>query len=270
MSILLIVSGLYLVCAVFLTLAQRRLMYFPCKTSQAELERDAAREGFTPWLNTEGSAIGWYRATHQPPAKRCVLVIHGNAGCAPDRFHYAYAFQAIEPMDFYLLEYPGYGGRKGKPSQGTILRAADEALKNISSGCCVFLIAESLGTGVAAYLAGAHPDRIRGVLLIAPYNKMTAVAQRHLPLFPVRAMLRDKYPASTWLARYRGPVAVLLAGRDEVVPTEFGRALFDGYAGPKKLWLEPDLGHNELHTPRDGVWEEVVAFWNEHAVREQK
>jgi pimeloyl-ACP methyl ester carboxylesterase len=167
-------------------------------------------------------------------------------------------------MDFYLLEYPGYGGRPGAPGQKKILRAAEEALKNIPCDCAVFVIAESLGTGVAAYLAGEHPDRIEGVLLIAPYNSMTAVAKKHLPLFPVRWMLRDKYPASAWLSRYRGRVAVLLAGRDQVVPTELGRALFDNYPGPKKLWLEPDLGHNDLHMPGPHVWKEVVAFWNEH------
>ena len=261
MVILLIVSGLYLVCVVFLTVAQRRMMYFPCGTSQTELERDAAKEGFRPWRNAQGHTIGWYRAT-QERRQKCVLVLHGNAGCAPDRFHYADAFQAIEPMDFYILEYPGYGGRSGAPSQKTILGAAEEALRNIPCDCSVFVMAESLGTGVGAYLAGKHPDEIRGVLLIAPYSRMTAVAKRHLPLFPVRWMLRDKYPASEWLSGYRGPVAVLLAGRDEVIPTDLGRALFDSYTGPKKLWLEPELGHNDLHMPRDGTWKEVIEFWN--------
>jgi pimeloyl-ACP methyl ester carboxylesterase len=191
-----------------------------------------------------------------------VLVIHGNAGCAGDRFHYADAFQAIEPMAFYILEYPGYGGRTGKPSQSTILNAAEDGLKSIPGEYSVFLMAESLGTGVASFLAGAHPDRVGGVLLIAPYSNMTAVAKRHLPLFPVRAILRDKYPSSAWLSKYRGPVAVLLAGRDTIIPTEFGRALFDSYTGPKKLWIEPELGHNDLHMPREGTWQEVIEFWN--------
>jgi fermentation-respiration switch protein FrsA (DUF1100 family) len=60
-------------------------------------------------------------------------------------------------------------------------------------------------------------------------------------------------------------VAVLLAGRDEVIPTDLGRALFDSYTGPKKLWLEPDLGHNDLHLPRAGTWKEVIEFWNSSA-----
>ena len=36
-------------------------------------------------------------------------MLHGNAGCAPAWFHYAEGFQTFEPVDFYILEYPGYG-----------------------------------------------------------------------------------------------------------------------------------------------------------------
>lgn len=265
LSALLIVTGLYVICLVALTLAQRSLMYFPCRTSQSDLEAAAKTVGFKPWVDSAGQVIGWYRPNQPTSAARCILVLHGNAGCAPDRFHYADAFQAIEPIDFYILEYPGYGGRPGSPSQTTILRAAEEALTNIPEYCSVFLVAESLGTGPAAWLAGKYRDRIGGLLLIAPYNTMTAVAQNHLPLFPVRAMLRDRYPSTTWLAQYSGPVAVLLAGRDQVVPPQFGRALYDSYPGPKKLWTEPYAGHNEVHNPQPGFWKELIEFWNQNS-----
>jgi hypothetical protein len=134
LRILLIASGVYLVCLVFLSLTQRRMMYFPCTTSHTDLEKGADEEGFRIWRNAQGEAIGWQRASKAGVAKRSVLVFHGNAGCAGDRFHYADAFQAIEPMDFYILDYPGYGGRPGAPSQSTILHAAEHALKSIPAG----------------------------------------------------------------------------------------------------------------------------------------
>jgi pimeloyl-ACP methyl ester carboxylesterase len=261
-SALLIVTGLYIVCLVVLTLAQRRLMYFPCRATRAELQALAEKSGFKSWHNLQGEEIGWSRTNTEGRARRCILIVHGNAGCAPDRFHYADSFEAIEPMDCFLLEYPGYGARTGAPSQPTILRAAEEALESLPKTCSVFVVGESLGTGVATYLAGKYKDRVRGLFLVAPYNNMSAVAQEHLPLFPVKIMLRDKYPSSVWPAHYRGPMAVLLAGRDEVVPTELGRALFDSYQGPKKLWVESEAGHNEVHRPESKTWREVVEFWN--------
>src|SRR5688572_11647115 len=113
LSALLIVTGLYVLCLVALTLGQRRLMYFPCVTSQAGLLAAAEKARFKPWRNASDEAIGWHRTSQQAPASRCILVLHGNAGCAPDRFHYADSFQAVAPFDVYILEYPGYGGRRG-------------------------------------------------------------------------------------------------------------------------------------------------------------
>jgi pimeloyl-ACP methyl ester carboxylesterase len=259
---LLVVTGLYLVCVLGLTLFQRRLLYFPCRTPFARLSETAEVNRFKPWLSPQGGFIGWVRLTTSGAANRQILLLHGNAGCAPDWFHYAEQFQTLEPCDFYILEYPGFGGRKGPPTQTNLLGAAEEAFKTLPDKCKVFLVGESLGTGVTAWLAGAHDRQIGGIFLVAPYNNLTAVARRHLPLFPVSLILKDKYPASQWLTNYHGPVAVLLAGRDQVVPTEFGQALYDSYGGPKKLWMEPGAGHNDVHQPGRNVYPEVLAFWN--------
>jgi pimeloyl-ACP methyl ester carboxylesterase len=248
-----------------LTLAQRRLLYPPCKTSRTNLLAVAEEARFTCWENSEGQAIGWYRTDPAGVARYSILLLHGNAGCAPDWFHYADAFQAVESIDFFIMEYPGYGGRAGPATQTNILRAAEDALENIPTGYPIFLVGESMGTGVATWLAGKYDDRISGVFLVAPYDSMTAVAKKHLPLFPVKAMLRDKYPSSVWLDQYRGPLAVLLAGKDKVIPPELGRALFENYRGPKKLWVEPKANHNEIHRPAARVWKEVVEFWKENS-----
>jgi len=183
---LLIVTGLYVVCLIGLTLAQRNLLYYPCTTTVEQAQPASAKIGFAPWRNAEGKFIGWFRTTPEGRARRKILLLHGNAGCAPGWFHYADGFQAVEPTDFYILEYPGYGGRSGSPSQSSILRAADEALQSVPQECSIFLVGESLGTGPVCYLAGKHDARIGGVLLVAPYNNMTAAAQEHLALFPVK------------------------------------------------------------------------------------
>src|SRR5207249_6129317 len=164
----------------------------------------------------------------------------------------------------YILEYTVYGGRPGPTSQTYVLRAAEEAFQNLPNSSSVYLVAESLGTGVATYLAARHDAQIGGLFLIAPYNNMTAAARRHLPLFPVRWMLKDKYPSDQWLSEYHGPLAVLLAEKDQVVPSELGRRLFDDYRGPKKLWIERGVGHNDLFAPTRRLAKEVLAFWDAH------
>jgi pimeloyl-ACP methyl ester carboxylesterase len=240
---------------------QRRLLYFPDKTSlDAALSR-AKLAGFEPWENN-GQLIGWKLSSKAPGSHHRVLITHGNAGSAIDRVDYARGVNQAGDWDVYLLEYPGYGPRPGKPSQNSFFAAGDEALSLLEKDGPVFVIGESLGTGVAAYLAGAHPKAIAGLLLAAPYENLGDVAQDHMRIFPARWMLLDRFTSGTYLRNFHGRLAVLLAADDTVVPSSHGRKLFDGYrGGPKKLWIVPHAGHNDLPNEPPEWWLELLAFW---------
>ena len=106
-----------------------------------------------------------------------------------------------------------------------------------------------------------------GVLLIAPYHNFGDVAQTHMPLFPARWMVLDKFPAAAHLRNYHGPLAVLLGGHDTVVPARHGRKLAEEYTGPKKIWEEPEAGHNDLQNQPDEWWRELFSFWKDSAQR---
>ena len=63
------------------------------------------------------------------------------------------------------------------------------------------------------------------------------------------------------LSHYQGPVAFLLAGRDEVVSTRLGQKLYDSYKGPKWLYVESQAGHNTLpYHPHAPWWEQASTF----------
>jgi pimeloyl-ACP methyl ester carboxylesterase len=228
----------------------------------ANSQSSAGKIGFQPWLNAKGELIGWFRPSRMGSASRAILLLHGNAGCASGWFHYADGFQSADAVDFYILEYPGYGGRNGSPTQAGILRAAEDAIGCIPQNCTFYLIGESLGTGPACYLAGKYYKKVSGVYLVAPYNNMAGAAGAHLPLFPIKWMLKDRYPSDQWLKDYHGPLAVMLGGNDAVIPHELGRKLFDEYPGPKKLWFVPTATHDDLHAGAPTAAREVLAFWD--------
>ena len=48
--------------------------------------------------------------------------------------------------------------------------------------------------------------------------------------------------------------AHVLAGNDEVVPMTLGRRLYDGYSGPKRLWVQEGSGHNTLDYQPTAAW----------------
>src|SRR5262249_16982651 len=152
--------------------------------------------------------------------------------CAP----FADSIQQTGAFDVFFLEYPGYENRSGSPSEQSIYAAADAALQLLPTNHITYVVGESLGTGVAAYLAGKHPNAIAGPVLLAPSNSLVSVGQAHMPIFPVGLILRDRYPAEKHLRMYHGPVAMLTGGQDNVVPEKFGRRLYDSYDGPKRLW----------------------------------
>jgi hypothetical protein len=246
-----------------LWLAQRRLLYFPQRSERAADERRARSLGLEPWTDPGGGLLGW-RARHRDGARGRLVVLHGNAGSALDRSYFVAALASAAPslpLDVYLVEYPGYGARPGSPSQASLVsaaRAAIAAARREGPGP-LLLAGESLGSAVAAIAAAEGPG-VDGLLLVTPLASVPAVARRHYPFVPA-LVHRDAYRADLALPRWGGRVAFLVAGRDEVVFADLGRALFDAYPGSKRLWLEDGATHNALDWRPDlPRWREVVEF----------
>jgi pimeloyl-ACP methyl ester carboxylesterase len=77
----------------------------------------------------------------------------------------------------------------------------------------------------------------------------------------VRLLLRDRYESVVNLSGFEGPVAVLVAEHDEVIPAERGLALFEALDTPKRLWTFEGAGHNSWPSdPGEAWWGEVLAF----------
>jgi uncharacterized protein len=249
-------------------LLQRRLLYFPAPMDQAVAEGRAAALGLEPWREDDPAAPlhGWLLRT--PGARGTLVVFHGNAGSALDRVYVARAFARASPalpLDVFLVEYPGYGPRAGTPSQAAMLASAREAIaaarREVPYGAGpLFVLGESLGSAVAALAAAAAPGEVDGLILVTPLASVPAVAARHYPGLP-GWLVRDAYRADRALTRFGGPVAFVLAGRDEVVFTDLGQALFDARTGPKALWVDPRATHNTVDwSPGAPTWREAVTF----------
>jgi uncharacterized protein len=253
---------IYLCLVAVLAVFQRNLIYYPSRTSTEALKPIALAQGVSPWLRSvEGERIGWRRSARHSPAAGQVLIVHGNAGHALHRTFYADTLQAVADLDVFILEYPGYGDRRGVPGEQSLFQAASEGLESLPGDKPVFILGESLGTGVACYLAGRHAEKISGVLLVAPYDSLANVAQNHMPWIPVRWILRDAFDSITHLRRYRGPIGFWVGGNDTVVPARFGRQLFEAYSGPKQLWDVPGRGHEDIVRQGPEWWRAVMDLW---------
>lgn len=258
---LLSLVGLYVLLCVAGCAWQRKLIYFPTQLDARVADQLATQEGFKAWRNPAGETIGWKLPT-SGGATGSVLIVHGNAGSALNRGYLAKPIHGAAALDVYVLEYPGYGARSGSTSMKSFLAAGEEAFASLPTNQPVYVVSESLGTGVAAHLAKVFGDRVSGLAMFAPYNKLTSVGQRQMPFLPVGLLLRDRFNPAEWMKDYRGPVVFVIAGADEIIPPDLGQKLHNSYAGPKKLQVIEGARHNDIAEQSPEWWREELNFWN--------
>ena len=261
---LLVCLAFYVIVCLGCASFQRRFIYFPPKFTPQQVDQLAQKVNLERWTNSSGGFIGLKRPSPRQPAAGSVLITYGNASYAAGCARYANGIQSVAAFDVFILEYPGYADRPGWPSQNSLFHAANEALQLLDTNKPIYLLGESLGSGVAAHLAGAFPDRVTGVVLLSPFNKLVDVAQFHMPILPVHLLLVDRFPSEDYLHNYNGPVGVVVDGQDTVVPEKFGLRLYNSYTGPKRLWQFPQGEHTQIMEPPAEFWSEVVQFWQDN------
>jgi fermentation-respiration switch protein FrsA (DUF1100 family) len=210
---------------------QRHLIYFPDRSDvpPAGSVIDGARD---VTLETEdGLELGaWF----VPPApgvtdrRMAVLVAPGNGGNRAGRADFA---EELRRLGFavLLMDYRGYGGNPGSPSEDGLAAdalAAVEALEDLGYPAArTIYFGESLGGGVVAALQDRRPPA--GLVLRSPFTELADVGAEHYPWLPVRLLLRDRFPVLEVLADSEVPVTVVYGDQDSVVPTRLSERVAD-------------------------------------------
>jgi fermentation-respiration switch protein FrsA (DUF1100 family) len=180
-----------------------------------------------------------------------VLFLHGNAGDIGNHLPWA-KFLIDAGYGVLALEYRGYGGNPGSPSEAGLIddgRAAFAFLKDQGiADNNVVLFGESLGSGVAVELAAEHP--VHAMILRSPYTSIAEVAAIQLPYIPARWLVRDRFEALPKIGLSKAPLFVFHGDADTLIPMALGRQLFDAASEPKTWLTVPGTGHNDVQTPQ--------------------
>jgi hypothetical protein len=232
---------------VLVYLFQERLVYFPEMGREIRATPPAVGLAFEDvHLQTiDGETIhGWWVPVQE--ARGVVLILHGNAGNISHRLDYLAMFAALGYTSL-IIDYRGYGRSSGSPSEAGTYRDAAAAWEHLIvtrqvASHTIVLFGESLGGGVASWLAARQPV---GALVLA--STFTSIPHLGAPVYwflPVRLLARIHYDNVAHLRRVRAPVLIAHSPDDEVIPYAHGQALF-AVANEPKQFLMLAGGHNE-------------------------
>lgn len=236
---------------------QRDLIYFP-NTQRPLLQDYHVKEMRQVFLPTKDHLLlnAWYKPAHY--SLPTLLYLHGNSG------NIGYPMPVIRHfmnggLGVLLIEYRGYGGNQGKPTEKGLYEDGQTALDFLKQEGVksqkIVLYGESLGSGVATYLA--TKNSVCAVILQSPYTSLVSLSHYHYPWMLVQPW--DKFDSLARIKDINAPLLILHGTADQLVPYAEGLALFQAAMKPKEMITFQKLGHHNLwNTP--GYSKQVIDF----------
>lgn len=238
-----IAAAIYLVIAVVMFIAQRKLMYAPdpqhLTPSDEGLSGVVERRIRAP---DGAEVIAWYGKAK--PGQPTLLYFHGNAGSLATRSERIRKYMN-RGRGMYVMSYRGYSGSTGTPSEVANVADAKRAYEDLVSlgvdAQDIVIYGESLGSGIAVQVAAEK--KIAGLILDAPYTSIVNLAVAAYPWLPVRRMLLDRYESEKFMGQVLAPLLIVHGEKDETIPVSMGRALYALANEPKRIVTFPNAGH---------------------------
>lgn len=226
------IGGLYVAACVGLWTHQRSIIFHPMPLGHPAPGSAMLREGSAQfWLTkARAPADGAARSCSDGPAGRGAAAYFGS-GSEPAS---AFGSKAVElpGCDLYALDYPGFEGAPGSPSEESIHAAADAMMERMARDGVdlsrTLVIGRALGSGEAARQASLRPCLL--AILATPYDSLASVAIDHAPWAPAALLIRDPFPASVWGARARCPALVFYADHDDTIAPVHAQSLSNAWS----------------------------------------
>jgi pimeloyl-ACP methyl ester carboxylesterase len=239
----------------FVFLIQRKLIYMP------SVRASVPPADFVDWVGTKaaGGAEFWgYQRTNGHGA--CLVFFHGNGGNAGGWAHAVEEF----PGDVFVLEYPGYGQRPGRPTEATVKAAALAGFEAVAPNYRqVVLAGQSLGSAVTEAVLKKHPEKVSALVLVAPFTSLADVAAAHYAFLPARFLVRDRYLLLDAYLGFPGRSLVVTAAADEIIPRAQSLKFLAATNASRRV-VELEASHNSIDLDRE-FWTKVLngAHWQQ-------
>ena len=240
-------------------LLQRKLQYFP-DADPVPLPRGEEFRGLqaVELVSEDGNRLlSWYW-----PGERPLTLVYfgGNGGNRADRLDWARDFRRLG-YGLLLVDYRGYGGNPGTPTETGLYRDAQAALDWLfrEPDRKLAYFGESLGSGVAVEMATRATPA--GLIIQSGFSSAVDVGRSRFPFLPVGVLMKDRYDSLPKIRGLRCPLLAIHGDRDRTVPLSLGRALFEAAREPKEWLLVPGAAHNDVsRVGGQSYWKKIDDF----------
>lgn len=257
-ALLVLAAAIYAAPMARLAVAQREIVFktSPVRVAPADAGFSRAREVAVGTRDGE-RLVGWF--VPPSPDKPFLIYLHGNADTLEKR---ATRLRLLtdDGAGLIAIDWRGYGGSTGSPSQEGLL---NDALAAYDYGRAagadprrIVVVGESLGTGPATWLAAERP--VAGLVLDSPYSSIVDIGADRYWMFPVRLIVRDPFPASDWMKGVRVPIFAVAGEEDRTIPISYARKLMAAAPKPSTFVEIPGAGHVVLGRPE--IMKQAKAF----------
>ena len=257
MSIILALAAGFVAITLLLYFFQERMIFFPQPTTPGYKERYAGH--VVTIRHGEVSLKGWFFKDRISEDQPLIIYYGGNA---EDVSLNLTSLDRFAARSFLFMNYRGYGGSDGRPSEWALCEDAlfvlDTVLKREGiDPAHVILMGRSLGSGVAVYVAARR--NVGGVILVTPFDSLAHVASAHYPIFPVDLMLKHRFDSASLAPDINVPALFVTAANDQVVPVRLANKLEQVWGGPTVSVTVAGTDHNTIETS-PVYWEAINTF----------
>jgi hypothetical protein len=242
----------YLLACLGLVLAQRRIVFVPCKPLVATpADYGLPYESVTLPVSLEEEIHGWWIPAHSSDAP-VLLYFHGNGGNISANLPRVQRYHTIG-FSVFLIDYRGYGLSKGRfPSEKRVYEDAETAWRYLIEQRGVppeklYVFGHSLGGAIALELATRQPQ-IPGLVIEGSFTSIRDMAtqEKGYGWLPVKWLLTQRFNSLQKVSALQTPIFFIHGTEDQVVPAYMSETLYQAAAARKALWLVETARHNDV------------------------
>ena len=253
---------IYLILLTLIYINQRKLLYLPSENNYLDDPINFTYNEFFIKVDKNIKIKSWLIEKDLQKYKT-ILFLHGNAGNLFNRSYKLNRFNELN-LNVLIISWRGFSGNPGKPNETNLYGDAKKAVKWLNDRGVktknIILYGESLGTGVAVEIG--QNNKFNSIILESPYTSMEKTAKIYYPYLPVKFLLKDKYESEKKIKNIKTPILIMHGKKDNIVPFNMGKKLFEIANKPKKfLQIEED---DHMLSFNDGLLLEIKNFINKH------